>query len=283
MGLLRGGPQVKLRRAFVTGLLVLGALVFMAPMYQMLTMALKTREELQNSEAWAWPSNPAWSNITKVAFDPELSFALFFKNTLVIATLATLGTVLTSALAAFAFARMKFRCRDRLFVVLLATMMLPGVVTVIPSYMLFANIGWVNTNLPLWVPAWLGGGAFNIFLLRQFFMGVPRELDEAAKLDGAGYGVIFWRVVLPLAKPALATVGVFTFVASWSDFMGPLIYLNDREKMTLELGLRTFQSVQGTQWHLLMAATLIAMLPIVVIFLLGQRYFVRGITLTGGK
>ncbi len=275
---------MKVQRALVGVVLVLGAMIFMAPMYQMLTMALKTREEIQTSGAWSWPAKATLDNFGKVVFDPDLNFALFFRNTLVIAALATLGTVISSAMAAFAFARMKFRCRDRLFVILLATMMLPGMVTIIPSYMLFASIGWVNTNLPLWVPAWLGGGAFNVFLLRQFFLGIPRELDEAAKIDGAGYGAIFWRILLPLSKPVLATVGIFTFVGSWSDFMGPLIYLNDREKMTLELGLRTFQSVnQGTQWHLLMAATLITMLPIVVIFLFGQKYFVKGIALTGGK
>lgn len=274
---------MKIQRLFVSLLLLVGAIVFMAPMYQMLSTALKTREEAQMSEAWSWPSNPTWENFTGVLFNSDLSFGRFFQNTLVIAVLATIGTVLTSALAAFAFSRMKFRCRDRLFVILLATMMLPGVVTIIPSYMLFASIGWVNTNLPLWVPAWLGGGAFNIFLLRQFFLGIPRELDEAAKIDGAGYGTIFWRVLVPLSKPALATISIFTFVGSWSDFMGPLIYINDREKMTLEMGLRTFQSVQSTQTQLLMAATLITMLPIVVIFLLGQRYFVKGITLTGGK
>jgi multiple sugar transport system permease protein len=274
---------MKISKTLAVVLLILGALIMMAPIYQMLTMALKTREELQDSGAWSWPAQPSLANFWSVLTNPELSFAIFFKNTLVIAVLSTVGTIITSSMAAFAFSRMKFRCRDRLFVILLATLMLPGVVTIIPSYMLFAGIGWVNTNLPLWVPAWLGGGAFNIFLLRQFYMGFPRELDEAAKLDGASYAVIYWKIILPLGKPALATVGIFTFVASWSDFMGPLIYLNDREKMTLEMGLRTFQSVQGTQWHLLMAATLITMLPIVIIFLAGQKYFVKGISLTGGK
>lgn len=274
---------MKFSRSLAVVLLILGALIMMAPIYQMLTMALKTREELQDSGAWSWPAQPTLANFWAVLTNPELSFAIFFKNTFVIAFLSTVGTIITSSMAAFAFSRMKFRCRDRLFVILLATLMLPGVVTIIPSYMLFAGIGWVNTNLPLWVPAWLGGGAFNIFLLRQFYMGFPRELDEAAKLDGASYSIIYWKIILPLGKPALATVGIFTFVASWSDFMGPLIYLNDREKMTLEMGLRTFQSVQGTQWHLLMAATLITMLPIVIIFLAGQKYFVKGISLTGGK
>lgn len=274
---------MRAKNLLVVVALGLGAAIFMAPMAQMLLTALKTREEAQVSGPWALPQQPTFDNFSSVLFGADLSFFRFFVNTAVIAILATIGTVATSAMAAFAFARLKFRCRDRMFVLLLATMMLPGVVTIIPSYMLFASVGWVNTNLPLWVPAWLGGGAFNIFLLRQFLMGIPRELDEAAKLDGAGYFTLFWKILLPLTKPALATVGVFTFVGSWSDFLGPLIYLNDREKMTLEMGLRTFQSVQTTQTHLLMAATLVTLLPIVVIFLLGQRYFVRGITLTGGK
>lgn len=270
-------------RSFVVGLLALGALIFMAPLYEMLTIALKTPDEIAKYGTSGLPRHPTVENFVKVVADPDVNFALFFKNTLVIAVLSVLGTVFSSAFAAFAFARLKFRCRDRLFVILLSTMMLPGIVTVIPSYILFANIGWVNTPYPLWVPAWLGGGAFNIFLLRQFFMGIPRELDEAARIDGASNSTIFWKVILPLSKPALATVGVFTFVGSWTDFMGPLLYLNDRDKQTLEMGLRTFQTLQGTQWHLLMAASMVVLLPIVIIFLAGQRYFVRGITLTGGK
>ncbi|HWD37647.1 MAG TPA: carbohydrate ABC transporter permease [Fimbriimonas sp.] len=270
-------------RVFVSLLLIAGAVLFMAPMYQMLVMALKTPDEIQATSPFAWPAHPTWQNFVEVTTDPEVSFLRFFENTLVITVLSTAGTVISASLAAFAFSRLKFRARDRIFVVLLSTMMLPGMITIIPSYILFARLGWVNTNLPLWVPAWLGGGAFNIFLLRQFFLGIPRELDEAARIDGATNACIFWRVVAPLSKPALATVAIFSFVGSWTDFMGPLLYLNDREKQTLELGLRTFQTIQKTQWNLLMAASLVVMLPIVIIFLAGQRYFVRGISLTGGK
>lgn len=279
----KSARNAQIGRALAFLLLLAGAVLFMAPMYQMLTMALKPASEIQTSGAWAWPAKPTLDNFAKVATDPEIRFLVFFRNTAVIAVLSTLGTTLTAAAAAFAFARLKFRCRDRLFVILLSTMMLPGFVTIIPSYILFAKLGWVNTNLPLWVPAWLGGGAFNVFLLRQFFMGLPRELDEAARLDGASNQTIFWRIALPLSGPALATVGVFTFVGSWTDFMGPLIYLNDRDQQTLEMGLRTFQTLQGTQWHLLMAASMLVLLPIVVIFLLAQKAFVRGISLTGGK
>ncbi len=274
---------MKLRRIPIYVLLTIGALLFMAPLYAMLVMALKSPEEIASSGPWAWPAHPSLENVQKVLTDSTISFFGFFKNSLVIAILGTLGTVVTSAMAAYAFSRLQFRGRNRLFAVLLATMMLPGIITVIPSYILFAHLGWVNTNLPLWVPAWLGGGAFNIFLLRQFFLGIPRELDEAARIDGASNAMIFWRIIMPLSGPALATVSVFSFVGAWTDFMGPLLYLNDRDKQTLEIGLRTFQKANGTDWHLLMSATLIALIPIVVIFVAGQKYFVRGITLTGGK
>jgi multiple sugar transport system permease protein len=165
----------------------------------------------------------------------------------------------------------------------MSTMMLPAIVTMIPTYALYKYLHWVDTFLPLIVPAWFGGGAFNIFLLRQFFMGVPRELDEAAILDGASHSVIFWRIIMPVSGPALATVGIFAFIYNWRDFMGPLIYLNSPEKQTLELGLRTYQALQAEQWHLLMAGSVIVMIPLLTLFILGQRYFVKGIVMSGLK
>ena len=166
---------------------------------------------------------------------------------------------------------------------LLATMMLPGIVTMIPTYVLYARIGWVNSFLPLTVPAWFGGGAFNIFLLRQFYLGIPRELDEAAFLDGASYFTIFSRIIMPLSGPALATVGIFAFMYNWKDFMGPLLYLNDPELQTNELGLSTYNALQAAQWHLIMAGSVLVMIPIIILFLIGQKYFVKGIAMTGGK
>jgi multiple sugar transport system permease protein len=162
-------------------------------------------------------------------------------------------------------------------------MMLPGIVTMIPTYVLYKYLHWVDTFYPLIVPAFFGGGAFNIFLLRQFFMGIPRELDEAAILDGANNATIFWRVILPNSGAALATVGIFAFIFNWRDFMGPLLYLNAPEKQTLELGLRTYQSLNAEKWELLMAGAVLVMIPLLVLFLVGQRYFVRGIVMTGGK
>lgn len=263
--------------------MLLGAIVFIMPLYVMMVMALKTPGEIGTTSAWAWPRDLTWENFHLVLSNPNVSFQLFFKNTLTIAVLSTLGVLVSSSLVAYAFARLRFRGRDRLFILLLSTMMLPGVVTMIPTYVLYKYLNWVDTFYPLWVPAWFGGGAFNIFLLRQFFMAIPRELDEAALLDGASHATIFWRIILPLSGPALATVGIFAFIYNWKDFMGPLLYLNSPEKQTLELGLQTYRSLNNEQWNLIMAGSVLVMIPLLVLFIVGQRWFVKGIVLTGGK
>jgi ABC-type glycerol-3-phosphate transport system permease component len=263
--------------------LMVGGAAFVTPLYLMLTMSLKTSDELSHTSSWAWPKHPTLENFTTVLSNENAPFVLFFRNSLVIAILSTLGVLVSSSMVAYAFARLKFRGRDRLFVLLLSTMMLPAAITMIPTYVEFKYLHWINTILPLTVPAWFGGGAFNIFLFRQFMMGIPRELDEAALLDGASYATIFWRLIIPNSGPVLATVGVFGFVYIWRDFQGPLLYLNSPEKQTLELGLRTYQSLQSEQWHLLMAGSVLVMLPLLVMFLIGQRWFVKGIAMTGGK
>lgn len=273
----------RLAKFGVWTLLLAGSIMFMLPMYIMLCVALKTPEQVAATSPWEWPATPTWENFLTVLSDPVVHFGRLFGNTLFLAVAQTFGVTMTAAMVAYPFARLSFRGRDRLFLVLLGTMMLPGAVTMIPGYVIIAKLGWVNTFLPFVVPAFFGGGAFNVFLLRQFFLGIPREMDEAAKIDGASNAVIFWKVILPNAGPALATVGVFTFMGSWRDFMGPLLYLNDPEKQTLEMGLRTFQTMQETQWHLLMAASVLVSLPLLIMFLLSQRYFVRGILLSGGK
>lgn len=270
-------------RALMWLVLLIGALAFMAPVYIMVVMALKTPNEIATTSAWAPPKDLTWTNFSDVLKNPNVSFALFFKNTITIAILSTLGVMVSSSLVAYPFARLRFRGRDRLFLLLLATMMLPGVVMMIPTYILYANLHWIDTFFPLWVPAWFGGGAFNIFLLRQFFRGIPLELDEAALLDGASHSTIFWRIILPLSGPALATVGIFSFIYSWKDFQGPLLYLNSPEKQTLELGLQTYRSLNNEQWNLLMAGSVLVMIPLIVLFVLGQRWFVKGIVMTGGK
>lgn len=268
----------------VSFLLIGLSVAFLTPFAVSLIMSLKTPRELNTTDIWALPKAPTTANYQEMLANPNVDFLQLFQNTLFIATVSTIGAVLTSAMVAYAFARLNFLGRDRLFIVLLSTMMLPGVVTMIPTYVLFKHLHWVNTFLPLTVPAFLGGGAFNIFLMRQFLRSIPMDLDEAAKLDGAGHWTIFWRVLLPLSGPALATVGIFTFIGAWRDFMGPLLYLNDVDKQTLELGLNTYNSMQTTApWHLIMAGSVLVTLPLVAIFFIGQRYFVKGITMTGIK
>ncbi len=263
--------------------LVLGAALFLLPLWIMLVMSLKTASEIANTPAWSWPKALTWENFDTVLTNPNANFLLFFRNSSIVAILGTLGVLISSSMVAYPFARLHFRGRDKLFLLLMSTMMLPGIVTMIPTFVLYKYLHWIDTFYPLTVPAFFGGGAFNIFLLRQFYMGIPREMDEAAILDGASYATIFWKVILPNSGAALATVGVFAFIFNWRDFMGPLLYLNSPEKQTLELGLRTYQTLNNEQWHLLMAGSVLVMVPLIALFLLGQRYFVKGIALTGGK
>jgi len=260
-----------------------GAIAFMMPLWIMTVMALKSPGEIANSSAWAWPHDLTWDNFRTVLTNEDAPFLKFLQNSATLSTLTTLGVLVSSALVAYPFARLRFRGRDRLFILLLSTMMLPAIVTTIPTYVLYKYLHWVDTFLPLWVPAWFGGGAFNIFLLRQFFMGIPRELDEAALLDGASHSTVFWRLIVPNSLPALATVGIFCFIFTWRDFMGPLIYLNDPQKQTLESGLRVYQTLHNEQWNLLMAGSLLVMVPLVLMFIVGQRYFVKGIVMSGLK
>lgn len=263
--------------------LLFGAVMFMLPLYVMLALSLKTKNEIADTSMWAWPLHATFENYQTVFTDPELNFGQKFLNTLILSAVPTFGSVLTGAMVAYPFARLKFVGRDRLFLILLSTMMLPGVVTMIPGYVLYAKLGWIDTYLPFIVPAFFGGGAFGIFLLRQYMMGIPREMDEAARIDGASNAVIFWRLILPNCGPILATLAVFGFVGGFKDFMGPLMLLNDPDKMNLEVGLRSLQQAHQTDFHLMMAGSMIVLLPIFLIFFACQRTFIKGITLTGGK
>ena len=279
----RGAGADKRAAYLLFGLATLGATLTLIPFYLMLVLSLKTDAEVAQNP-WALPHVPQWINYVRTwtIEGTDVTFATFFKNTILVAGLSTLGTVLSSSLVAYAFARLRFPGRDRLFLLLLATMMLPGIVTMIPSYIGFRYVHWIDTLYPLIVPAFFGG-AFNVFLLRQFFMTLPRELDEAARLDGASYFQIYWNVLLPLCRPALVTVGLFAFIYAWKDLMGPLIYLNSTSNQTLELGLRTFQTIRGTEWNLLMAGSVIVLIPLLIMFFAGQKYFVQGIVMSGLK
>jgi ABC-type glycerol-3-phosphate transport system permease component len=276
----RHGRDV-IRRALAFIVVSLGAILFVAPFAWMVSTALKSQLDMYYPN---WIPNPAvWSNfhdaLTSAPFD------VYFKNSAIVTTLSTAGVVLSSSLVAYSFARLRWPGRDIWFGVVLATMILPEIVTLIPTYILFSRLHWVNTFLPLIVPPWLGGGAFYIFLLRQFYRGIPMDLSEAAHIDGASELRIWWQIVMPLARPALAAVTIFAFNGAWEDYLHPLIYLSSESKYTLQLGLTTFEGGGGgiPQWNLMMAASIVVMLPVVIVFFLGQRYFIEGVTLTGLK
>jgi ABC-type glycerol-3-phosphate transport system permease component len=280
----RGRPSLKvLARSGGFYVLLAGcSLLFLAPVVWMISASLQDQQGVF-AIPYTWiPETPRWDNYAAVT--TIFPFWRYVGNTLIITFSVTLATLLSCSLVAYGFARVRFRGRNLLFALCLSTMMLPGQVTMIPLYVMFARVGWVDTFLPLIVPS-LFGTPFYIFLLRQFFMTIPREYDEAALLDGAGHLRIYWSIVLPLARPALATVALFSFVGAWNDFFGPLIYINSPENATLTLGLNMLKAqIAGTgivEWQVLMAGALLVMLPNVVVFLLAQRHFVKGLAIGG--
>lgn len=208
---------------------------------------------------------------------------VYLTNTLKVTLFSIIGTLLTASMVAFSFARLRWPGRDGLFVLLLATMMLPGAVTMIPQFLIWQRLGYIDTLVPLWAGAFLGGGPFFIFLLRQFFLTIPSELEEAAKIDGCSYWRTYWTIMLPLVRPALATVAIMTFMGSWNNFMGPLIYISSPTKMPIAYALQLYQSVHGGEYGYMMAASTLVMLPVLMVFFFCQRYFIQGITLTGIK
>lgn len=225
---------------------------------------------------------PRWSNFINAVRAMQY-FPRYLRNTLVLCFLTVLGTVFSSALAAYGFSRIEWRGRNKVFIVALATMMVPFPVVMVPLYCLYRWLGWIGTLRPLWVGSFFAG-AFNVFLLRQFFMTIPKDLSDAARVDGCSEFRIFWQIMLPLCRPALMVVGLFQFMGTWNDFLGPLIYLTDQSDFTLALGLQFFQSQHGgTEWHYLMAASTLVALPIIVLFFFTQRSFIEGISMTGLK
>jgi multiple sugar transport system permease protein len=260
--------------------LIPAAFVFLLPFLWMLSTALKPDSQL-DAYPPIWIPNPLqWSNFPKtVTYVP---FFLYLRNTLIISISSMVGVVISSALAAYSLARIHWPGRQVLFLMTIATLMLPFQVTLIPVFLVFKNLGWVGDFRPLILPQFFGY-AYYIFLMRQFFSSIPQELSEAAYIDGANEFRIFWSVVLPLAKPALATVAVFQFIRSWTDYLGPLIYLNDQQLYTLQLGLYQYSSQYGREWGLLMAAAVLITLPVIIVFFLTQRTFVQGVTLSGIK
>ncbi|WP_309397101.1 carbohydrate ABC transporter permease [Cerasicoccus maritimus] len=263
-------------------LLVLGAAMFLAPFLWMVSTSLKPLNETMSIPPRWIPSEFLWENYPE-AIDEMRFFWRYLGNTLFLCVMTVIGTVCSSAVAAYGFSRIEWRGRDKVFILVLATMMIPFPVVMVPIYTLFKIIGWTGTFKPLWVPTFFAG-AFNVFLLRQFFLTLPKELSEAARIDGCNEFQIFWHVIMPLARPAIIVVALFQFMATWNDFIGPLIYLNDQQDMTLALGLQSYQSQGGgTSWNYLMAASTLIVLPVIVLYFFCQRYFVEGIATTGGK
>lgn len=257
-----------------------GSFLFLLPLVWMLSTSLKTNDQVYRVPT-VWIPNPvAWENYPRAL--SRMPFLLFLRNSCITSFIPVVGAVLSASLVAYSFARVKWPARNFLFIVLISTMMLPGQVTMIPVYVLYSRLGWVNTFLPLIVP-WFFGGAFYTFLLRQFFTSIPAELSDAAFIDGCSHLRIWWSIILPLSRPALATVAVFTFLFTWNDFMGPLLYLTKERMFTLQVGLQYFRMQYRVDWQELMAASLVVLTPTLVIFFLGQRFFVQGITLTGLK
>ena len=266
-------------RAGVLALLGLGAVAMAMPFLWLVSSALKDPVNIWLFPPQWIPSPARWRNFSEAL--TSAPFHIYARTTLGIVAANEVGILISSSLAAYGFARLRFPGRDLIFMILLSTIMLPWAVVMVPNYIIFRQLGWLDTPLPLIVPHWFGGGAFNIFLLRQFFRTLPADLSDAARIDGCGELGIYARIILPLARPALAAVAIFTFLTHWNDFMAPLIYLSKPSTLTLSLGLTAFRDVYSTQWNYLMAASAVVVVPSVLIFFFAQRHFVQGIAMTG--
>ncbi len=271
--------------------LIAGAVAMSIPFIWMFTTSLKTRAEVFSTAPFDFPTGLHWENYQHMWFAlPGVTFGTFFQNSLVIASLATIGQLLTCAMAAYAFAVLDFRFKRLLFALILATLIIPFQVVLVPNFILYRYLpwpfsesgNWIGTNLPLWAWAFFGG-AFGTFLLRQYFLTIPSELADAARVDGANHWQIFRRIYVPLARPALATLAIFQFMWSWNDLLDPLIYLRDLHSYTTTVGLAFFQGQFIGKWPEMMAGALVSLIPMIVLFVIAQKYFVRGIVLSGLK
>ncbi|WP_152401943.1 carbohydrate ABC transporter permease [Paenibacillus cellulositrophicus] len=262
-------------------LIVVGVLLA-SPFLYMISIALASDETTVKSAFTFVPAEFEWSNFVTIFSNNNLG--LYLKNSLIITVITIIGSVLSASVVSYGFARIKAKGSKILFVVLLSTMMIPGEVTMVPQFIIFRNLGWVNTFYPLIVPSFFAG-AFNVFLIRQFVMGIPKSLDEAAMIDGMGHPGIYWKIIMPLTYPILAAIAIFSFSWNWGNFMGPLIYINDPEKMPLALGVQLLTTVGGGQmppWNLVMVASLFLTIPMVLVYLFGQR-FVYEANISGGS
>ncbi|MGD8778697.1 MAG: carbohydrate ABC transporter permease [Ignavibacteria bacterium] len=271
--------KINTKSIVVFALLVIAAIFFIIPFLWIITTSLKPESQVFSSNFL--PGEFDWSNYAKI-FE-RMPFLSYMQNSIIISIVNIIGIVLSSSIVAYAFTFLQWPGRDKLFYIVLGTMLLPTQVIMIPVFVIFKEIGWLNSLKPLTIPAFFGGGAFNIFLMRQFFLSIPKSLIDAARIDGCSEFRIYATIVMPLTKPAIATVAILTFLFVWNDFLGPLIYLSDKAKGTLALGLAQFAGQQQPEWALLMAASILMMLPIIILFFLFQKYFIRGFMMSGIK
>ena len=268
----------KALRATLHALLIVSGFTFLVPLIWVLVTSFKRGAEVFIVPVQWIPARPQWQNYLEVF--RLLPFAVFIRNTLVITVLGTMGSVVSALFVGFSLSRLRWPGRELVFVMLLATLMLPDIVLLVPTFVIFKTLGWLNTFYPLIIPSWFGG-AFYIFLMRQFMMGIPYEMDEAGRIDGASSLRILWQLLAPMSAPAIATVAIFSFLAHYNDFMGPLIFLSSEDKFTLPLGIYWIMGRWGTQWHLVMAASVVSTMPVLFLFTVAQRYFIRGVVLSG--
>jgi multiple sugar transport system permease protein len=267
------------RSALLYTVLVLLSLIFTLPLLWMVTTSLKEQGQVfQVPPVWI-PDPVRWDNYPEATRRAPLW--LWLQNTATITVLATIGNVITASMVGFGFARLRFPGRGVLFVLLLSTMMLPPVVTLVPKFIMFRTIGWNDTFYPLIVPAFLGTSAFNIFLVRQYYLTIPLDLDEAARIDGASNWRVWWNVLVPISMPVLVAVAIFSFVQHWNEFLDPLVFLHSEQMKTLSLGLRAFINPNDASWHITMAASMWLIVPMIVIFFIGQRHFIQGAAMSG--
>ncbi len=274
----RSGQEAVLN-GFVYIILIAWAIVFMMPLIWMISTSLKETGQEFRYPPEVIPDPFVWTNYYEAL--TALPFHIYFRNTMIIVVMRMIGAIITSSMAAYAFARLRFPFQGALFSLVLAVMILPEIVTLVPTYIMFNKLGWVDTLYPLFVPFLFGGSAFFIFLFRQFFMSIPLELEDAAKIDGASYPRIYWQIIMPLSRSAMGTVAIFTFVYAWNDFAGPLIYLQSEEVKTLALGVYTFRGLYHTAWNYTMAASMTMVVPVLLVFFFAQRFFIEGISTTG--
>ena len=268
-------------RILTIALLLFFGFIMFVPFFWLATSSLKTQNQIfQYPPQWIPDPFQPENYSNALTYKP---FHLYFRNTLIIAGLNVIAVVFTSSFCAYGFARIRFPGRDFWFGIVMATLFLPQTILIVPNFLIFSRLGWVDTFLPLTVPIFFGGGAFNIFLLRQFFRSIPEDLADAARIDGASEFGVYWRIFMPLAKPALITVAIFTFLFAWNDLIGPITYLRSPDNFTVAAGLASFRSQTDISWDLQLAASTAMTLPVIILFFLAQRYFIRGIVMTGLK